>query len=64
VRSAVEGGPGCGLPWVQVRPYSWDSLTPASSTWGGVLSALIGTVIVLVIATWVLRRGAHRQSQS
>jgi uncharacterized membrane protein YeaQ/YmgE (transglycosylase-associated protein family) len=33
--------------------------------WGGVLSALIGTVIVLVIATWVLRRNAaHRQSQS
>ena len=24
--------------------------------WGGVLSALIGTVIVLLIATWVLRR--------
>ena len=24
--------------------------------WGGVLSALIGTVIVLVIATFVLRR--------
>jgi hypothetical protein len=24
--------------------------------WGGVLSALIGTVIVLIIATWVLRR--------
>jgi uncharacterized membrane protein YeaQ/YmgE (transglycosylase-associated protein family) len=33
--------------------------------WGGVLSALIGTVIVLVIATWVLRRSAaRRQSQS
>jgi uncharacterized membrane protein YeaQ/YmgE (transglycosylase-associated protein family) len=30
--------------------------------WGGVLSALIGTVIVLVIATWVLRRTASRQS--
>jgi uncharacterized membrane protein YeaQ/YmgE (transglycosylase-associated protein family) len=30
--------------------------------WGGVLSALIGTVIVLVIATWVLRRTARRQS--
>ena len=29
--------------------------------WGGVLSALIGTVIVLVVATWVLRRTAHRQ---
>ena len=26
--------------------------------WGGVLSALIGTVIVLVIATWILRRRA------
>ena len=33
--------------------------------WGGVLSALIGTVIVLVIATWILRRSAARhQSQS
>jgi uncharacterized membrane protein YeaQ/YmgE (transglycosylase-associated protein family) len=33
--------------------------------WGGVLSALIGTVIVLVIATWVLRRNAaRRQSQT
>jgi uncharacterized membrane protein YeaQ/YmgE (transglycosylase-associated protein family) len=32
--------------------------------WGGVLSALIGTVIVLVIATWVLRRQARHQSQS
>jgi uncharacterized membrane protein YeaQ/YmgE (transglycosylase-associated protein family) len=33
--------------------------------WGGVLSALIGTVIVLVIATWILRRSAaRRQSQS
>jgi len=32
--------------------------------WGGVLGALIGTVIVLVIATWVLRRNAaHRQTQ-
>jgi uncharacterized membrane protein YeaQ/YmgE (transglycosylase-associated protein family) len=30
--------------------------------WGGVLSALIGTVIVLVIATWVLRRSAARRS--
>ncbi len=28
--------------------------------WGGVLSALIGTVIVLVIATWVLRRSSRR----
>ena len=28
--------------------------------WGGVLSALIGTVIVLVIATWILRRSAAR----
>jgi uncharacterized membrane protein YeaQ/YmgE (transglycosylase-associated protein family) len=27
--------------------------------WGGVLSALIGTVIVLVIATFVLRRRAR-----
>jgi len=30
--------------------------------WGGVLSALIGTVIVLVIATWVLRRTARQSS--
>jgi len=30
--------------------------------WGGVLSALIGTVIVLVIATWVLRRTARQTS--
>jgi uncharacterized membrane protein YeaQ/YmgE (transglycosylase-associated protein family) len=30
--------------------------------WGGVLSALIGTVIVLLIATWVLRRTARRPS--
>jgi uncharacterized membrane protein YeaQ/YmgE (transglycosylase-associated protein family) len=31
--------------------------------WGGVLSALIGTVIVLVIATWILRRrAAHHVS--
>lgn len=27
--------------------------------WGGVLSALIGTVIVVVIATWVLRRSSR-----
>jgi uncharacterized membrane protein YeaQ/YmgE (transglycosylase-associated protein family) len=33
--------------------------------WGGVLSALIGTVIVLVIATWILRRRAsHSQHVS
>jgi uncharacterized membrane protein YeaQ/YmgE (transglycosylase-associated protein family) len=30
--------------------------------WGGVLSALIGTVIVLVIATWVLRRNSRRSA--
>jgi uncharacterized membrane protein YeaQ/YmgE (transglycosylase-associated protein family) len=31
--------------------------------WGGVLSALIGTVIVLLIATWILRRrAAHKVS--
>ena len=30
--------------------------------WGGVLSALIGTVIVLVIATFVLRRTSRRPS--
>ncbi len=28
--------------------------------WGGVVSALIGTVIVLVIATFLARRRAHR----
>jgi uncharacterized membrane protein YeaQ/YmgE (transglycosylase-associated protein family) len=28
--------------------------------WGGVLSALIGTLIVLPIATWILRRNARR----
>jgi uncharacterized membrane protein YeaQ/YmgE (transglycosylase-associated protein family) len=33
--------------------------------WGGVLSALIGTIIVLVIATWILRRrAAHNQVSS
>ena len=30
--------------------------------WGGVLSALIGTVIVLLIATWILRRTAARRT--
>jgi uncharacterized membrane protein YeaQ/YmgE (transglycosylase-associated protein family) len=30
--------------------------------WGGVLSALIGTVIVLVIATWVLRRRSRHEA--
>jgi uncharacterized membrane protein YeaQ/YmgE (transglycosylase-associated protein family) len=30
---------------------------------GGVLSALIGTIIVLVIVTWVLRRTKHSPSQ-
>jgi uncharacterized membrane protein YeaQ/YmgE (transglycosylase-associated protein family) len=30
--------------------------------WGGVLSALIGTIIVLVIATWVWRRTAGRRA--
>jgi uncharacterized membrane protein YeaQ/YmgE (transglycosylase-associated protein family) len=28
--------------------------------WGGVLSALIGTIIVVPIATWILRRTSHR----
>lgn len=28
--------------------------------WGGVLSALIGTIIVALIATWVMRRMSHR----
>ena len=33
--------------------------------WGGVLSALIGTIIVLVIATWILRRrAAHHKVSS
>jgi uncharacterized membrane protein YeaQ/YmgE (transglycosylase-associated protein family) len=31
--------------------------------WGGVLSALIGTVIVVIIASWVLRRTARRSEQ-
>ena len=30
--------------------------------WGGVLSALIGTVIVLVVATWLARRTAARRA--
>ena len=30
--------------------------------WGGVLSALIGTLIVVPVATWVLRRSSHRAS--
>src|SRR4249919_3069016 len=30
--------------------------------WGGVFSALIGTIIVLVIATWMLNRRARRAS--
>jgi uncharacterized membrane protein YeaQ/YmgE (transglycosylase-associated protein family) len=29
--------------------------------WGGVLSALIGTIIVLPIATWVLNRISHQR---
>ncbi|TCM48762.1 hypothetical protein EV648_10326 [Kribbella sp. VKM Ac-2568] len=28
--------------------------------WGGVLSALIGTIIVLPIATWILRRTSRQ----
>lgn len=28
--------------------------------WGGVLSALIGTIIVIPIATWMLRRTTGR----
>ena len=31
--------------------------------WGGVLSALIGTIIVVIIASWLLRRTARRQEQ-
>jgi uncharacterized membrane protein YeaQ/YmgE (transglycosylase-associated protein family) len=30
--------------------------------WGGLLSALIGTVIVVLIATWVMRRMARREA--
>jgi uncharacterized membrane protein YeaQ/YmgE (transglycosylase-associated protein family) len=30
--------------------------------WGGVLSALIGTIIVLLVATWWLRLSAFRTS--
>jgi uncharacterized membrane protein YeaQ/YmgE (transglycosylase-associated protein family) len=30
--------------------------------WGGVLSALIGTLIVVPIATWILRRTSRRTS--
>jgi uncharacterized membrane protein YeaQ/YmgE (transglycosylase-associated protein family) len=30
--------------------------------WGGVLSALIGTLIVLIIVTWVVRRRARHTS--
>jgi uncharacterized membrane protein YeaQ/YmgE (transglycosylase-associated protein family) len=30
--------------------------------WGGVLSALIGTVLVLVIATFILRRTTRREA--
>jgi uncharacterized membrane protein YeaQ/YmgE (transglycosylase-associated protein family) len=32
--------------------------------WGGVLSALIGTIIVVPIATWVLRRVNHRHASA
>jgi uncharacterized membrane protein YeaQ/YmgE (transglycosylase-associated protein family) len=32
--------------------------------WGGVLSALIGTIIVVVIGTWVLRRMAAREAST
>jgi len=31
--------------------------------WGGVLSALIGTVIVVIIASWMLRRTARHSEQ-
>jgi uncharacterized membrane protein YeaQ/YmgE (transglycosylase-associated protein family) len=30
--------------------------------WGGLLSALIGTVIVLVVAGWILARNARRHA--
>ena len=32
--------------------------------WGGVLSALIGTIIVAVLATWIIRRMSHRTKVS
>jgi uncharacterized membrane protein YeaQ/YmgE (transglycosylase-associated protein family) len=32
--------------------------------WGGVLSALIGTVIVLLIATFILRRTARKRASA
>ena len=32
--------------------------------WGGVLSALIGTVIVVIIVSWVLRRRARHPSDA
>jgi len=32
--------------------------------WGGVLSALIGTIIVVIIASWVLRRRARHSSNA
>ncbi|HEU0192723.1 MAG TPA: hypothetical protein VFQ71_00910 [Gaiellales bacterium] len=28
--------------------------------WGGVLSALIGTIVVVVIFSWIMRRTSHR----
>jgi uncharacterized membrane protein YeaQ/YmgE (transglycosylase-associated protein family) len=31
--------------------------------WGGVLSALIGTIIVVIIASWFLRRSARRSAE-
>jgi len=31
--------------------------------WGGVLSALIGTIIVVIIASWVLRRTARHSAE-
>jgi uncharacterized membrane protein YeaQ/YmgE (transglycosylase-associated protein family) len=32
--------------------------------WGGLLSALIGTIIVVVIGTWVLRRMARSSASN
>jgi uncharacterized membrane protein YeaQ/YmgE (transglycosylase-associated protein family) len=32
--------------------------------WGGVLSALIGTLIVVPVASWILRRTSHSQGAS
>ena len=43
-------------------PKSWLGLGIGDDDifdWGGLLSALIGTIIVVPIATWILRRRAQ-----